>query len=73
MGESKIINPKGLDVIAAKDKEELIIGEIDLNLIRSVRKRLPYLEDSKKIKIQNYLKIKNDFYKNRIQRKINKS
>ncbi len=38
MGESKIINPKGLDIIAAKNKEELIIGEIDLNLIRFVRK-----------------------------------
>ena len=31
MGESKIINPKGLDVVSAKDKEELIIGDIDLN------------------------------------------
>ena len=38
MGESKIINPKGLDIIVAKDKEKLIIGEIDLNLIRFVRK-----------------------------------
>jgi len=51
MGESKIINPKGLDIIVAKDKEKLIIGEIDLNMIRFVRKKLPYLEDSKKIKI----------------------
>ena len=51
MGESKIINPEGLDIIAAKDKEELIIGEIDLNLIQKVRNRLPYLEDTKKIKM----------------------
>ena len=50
IGESKIINPKGLDVISAKDKEELIIGEIDLNLIDSVRKKLPYLDDLKNIK-----------------------
>ncbi|MDP6710673.1 MAG: nitrilase-related carbon-nitrogen hydrolase [Pelagibacteraceae bacterium] len=50
MGESKIINPKGLDVVFAKDKEELIIGEIDLNLISSVRKKLPYLDDVKGIK-----------------------
>ncbi len=51
MGESKIIDPKGLDIVAANDKEELIIGEIDLNLIQKVRNRLPYLEDSKKIKM----------------------
>ena len=50
MGESKIINPKGLDVVSAKDKEELIIGEIDLNLINFVRKKLPYLDDIKEIK-----------------------
>jgi|TARA_Y100000294_G_scaffold125460_1_gene116872 predicted amidohydrolase len=50
MGESKIINPKGLDVISAKNEEELIICNIDLNLINSVREKLPYLDDSRKIK-----------------------
>ena len=50
MGESKIINPKGLDVVSAKDKEELIIGDIDLNIINSVREKLPYLDDISKIK-----------------------
>ena len=50
IGESKIINPKGLDVISAKNEEELIIGDIDLNLINSVREKLPYLDDSREIK-----------------------
>ena len=48
MGESKIINPKGLDVTSTKNEEELIICNIDLNLINSVRKKLPYLDDSRK-------------------------
>ena len=50
IGESKIIDPKGLDVISAKNKEELIIGDIDLNLINLVREKLPYLDDSREIK-----------------------
>ena len=50
IGESKIINPKGLDVISAKNKEELIIGDIDLNLINLVREKLPYLDDARQIK-----------------------
>ena len=50
IGESKIINPKGLDVISARNQEELIIGDIDLNLINSVREKLPYLEDTREIK-----------------------
>jgi len=31
-------------------KEELIIGVINLNLISSIRKKLPYLDDVKEIK-----------------------
>ena len=50
IGESKIINPKGLDVISAKNKEELIVGDIDLNLINLVREKLPYLDDTREIK-----------------------
>ena len=49
MGESKIIGPDGLDVVNAGATEKVITGEIDTAEILSVRNKLPYLDDSKKL------------------------
>ena len=47
MGESKIIGPDGLDIVNADKGEKVIVGEINTAEISSVRKKLPYLEDSR--------------------------
>ena len=47
MGESKIIGPDGLDIVNSGKLEEVIVGEIDTSKIQLVRKKLPYLNDSK--------------------------
>ena len=47
MGESKIIGPDGLDIDNANEDEKVIVGEINTAEISSVRKKLPYLEDSR--------------------------
>ena len=47
IGESKIIGPDGLDIINAKKDEKVIVAEIDTNQITLIRKKLPYLEDSR--------------------------
>ena len=47
MGESKIIGPDGLDIVNSRKLEEVIVGEIDTSKIELVRKKLPYLNDSK--------------------------
>jgi len=47
MGESKIIGPDGLDIVNSGNLEEVIVGEIDTSKIQLVRKKLPYLNDSK--------------------------
>jgi len=47
MGESKIIGPDGLDIVNANEGEKVIVGEINTAEISSVRKKLPYLADSR--------------------------
>jgi predicted amidohydrolase len=47
MGESKIIGPDGLDIVNADEEEKVIVGKINTAEISSVRKKLPYLEDSR--------------------------
>ena len=47
MGESKIIGPDGLDIVNSGKLEEVTVGEIDTSKIQLVRKKLPYLNDSK--------------------------
>ena len=42
-GESLVIDPGGNVIAKADDKEQLLICEIDLQEIKSVRKRLDYL------------------------------
>ncbi|MCE4606001.1 MAG: hypothetical protein F7B59_01530 [Desulfurococcales archaeon] len=44
-GHSLIINPWGDIVVEAGEQEGVILGEIDLSEIQSVRKRLPVLDD----------------------------
>ena len=49
MGESKIIGPDGLDIVNAGTTEKVITGEINTDEISSVRNKLPYLDDSRKL------------------------
>jgi predicted amidohydrolase len=49
MGESKIIGPDGLDIINANEGEKVIVGEINTAEILSVRRKLPYLENSREL------------------------
>jgi predicted amidohydrolase len=49
MGESKIIGPDGLDIVNAGTTEKVITGEINTNQISLIRKKLPYLDDAKKL------------------------
>jgi len=49
MGESKIIGPDGLDINNANEDEKVIIGEINTDQISLVRKKLPYLDDARKL------------------------
>ncbi|MDC1317990.1 carbon-nitrogen hydrolase family protein [Candidatus Thioglobus sp.] len=49
MGESKIIGPDGLDINNANEDEKVIVGEINTNQISLIRKKLPYLDDAKKL------------------------
>jgi len=49
MGESKIIGPDGLDIVNAETTEKVITGEINTAEILSVRNKLPYLNDSRKL------------------------
>ena len=49
MGESKIIGPDGIDLVNAEQGEKLICAEINTDDILLVRKKLPYLEDSRKL------------------------
>ena len=39
--------PDGLDIVNSGKLEEVIVGEIDTSKIQLVRKKLPYLNDSK--------------------------
>jgi len=47
MGESKIIGPDGLDINNANEGEKVIVGEINTDEISLVRKKLPYLDNSR--------------------------
>jgi len=47
MGESKIIGPDGLDVVKAGTTEKVIAVEINKDEIKSMRNKLPYLDDSR--------------------------
>jgi len=47
MGDSKIIGPDGLDINNANEGEKVIVSEINANQISLVRKKLPYLDDSR--------------------------
>jgi len=49
MGESKIIGPDGLDINNANEDEKVIVGEINTDQISLVRKKLPYLDDARKL------------------------
>jgi predicted amidohydrolase len=49
MGESKIIGPDGLDIVNAGTTEKVIVGEINTDQISLVRKKLPYLDDARKL------------------------
>ena len=49
MGESKIIGPDGLDINNANEDEKVIAGEINTDQISLVRKKLPYLDDARKL------------------------
>ena len=49
MGESKIIGPDGLDINNANKDEKVIVGEINTDQISLVRKKLPYLDDARKL------------------------
>ena len=49
MGESKIIGPDGIDLVNAEQGEKLICAEINTDDILLVRRKLPYLDDSRKL------------------------
>ena len=49
MGESKIIGPDGLDINNANEDEKVIVGEINTDQISLIRKKLPYLDDARKL------------------------
>lgn len=49
-GKSKIINPNGKNLIeASRDKEELLVEDIDFSVIKELREKIPYYNDYKKM------------------------
>lgn len=48
-GRSSLFDPLGNELISVKDEEKLILAEIDLNKIKEVRNKYPFLNDIKLI------------------------